>query len=56
MLRNVALWLLAAGLALMGVDRSLDRQLDRARTTPSPGAVHATDDGGGLPPPPCGCP
>ena len=50
MLRNITLWLLAAALALLGVDRSLDRQ-DRGRTAPTAGAVHATDDGASLPPP-----
>ena len=51
MLRNITLWLLAAALALLGVDRSLDRQLNRERTAPAAGAVHATDDGASLPPP-----
>jgi len=51
MIRNVTLWLIAAALALLGVDRSLERQLDRERTAPVNGAVHTTDDGAGLPPP-----
>jgi hypothetical protein len=51
MLRNITLWLLAAGLALLGVDRAIDRQLAREGTAPRAGEAHATDDGGSLPPP-----
>ncbi len=50
MLRNVALWLLAAGLALLGVDRSLDRQLDREHDGPGTTATVCDGDGGGVPP------
>ena len=65
MLRNFAAWVLAAGLALLGMDRYMDRAAardGRAERSVESGQVHSSDDGGGLPPPPsmapapCDCP
>jgi hypothetical protein len=50
MMRNFAVWLLAAALGLFGLDRYLDR--DQGRFGTPRGSVHSMDDGAGQPPPP----